>query len=384
MQPGRQRVAQTRRRHSCRPVGQTTRDGLRLHAWLMWPRHWSAEERRRRPTVLFCQENAGNMAFRCTGRGGGNKREASAGLTPLLSGRAWAAGGVAVSWRRELRVFWAVAGSRQQALSRGRACHFLGAPARASGANLRPNPAAAPRAAPHPLACRLPFLKPLTRILDCSAFIFSYRGYGRSEGSPTERVCACAGRGGRLGGRSGAHCRLASGDQRTLPVGPLHSNLLLRLQALTNQMPTGLLICRACSWMWRRRWSTCCGALTLTPHGCGTPRLHLNWPSGLNLWQPCFVGLLGGAACLPAAQPRLTRAMGCCRLLRLARPVLKQLPCPAAPAAYPRWSSLAAPWAARWRRTAQCRCSATWQASRGRAVPLLSSPPRSPSPRPAR
>lgn len=43
---------------------QTTRDGLRLHAWMMWPRHWSAEERRRRPTVLFCQENAGNMAFR--------------------------------------------------------------------------------------------------------------------------------------------------------------------------------------------------------------------------------------------------------------------------------------------------------------------------------
>lgn len=43
---------------------QTTKDGLRLHAWLMWPRHWSAEERRRRPTVLFCQENAGNMAFR--------------------------------------------------------------------------------------------------------------------------------------------------------------------------------------------------------------------------------------------------------------------------------------------------------------------------------
>ncbi|KAI7839221.1 hypothetical protein COHA_007034 [Chlorella ohadii] len=75
----------------------TTKDGLRLHAWLMWPRHWSAEERRRRPTVLFCQENAGNMAF------------------------------------------------------------------------------------------RLPFLKPLTRILDCSAFIFSYRGYGRSEGSPSER-----------------------------------------------------------------------------------------------------------------------------------------------------------------------------------------------------
>ena len=33
---------------------------------------------------------------------------------------------------------------------------------------------------------RLPFLKPLTRQLDCQAFILSYRGYGASAGSPSE------------------------------------------------------------------------------------------------------------------------------------------------------------------------------------------------------
>lgn len=45
-------------------VWLTTADGLRLHAWLMWPRHWGPEERQRHPTVIFFQENAGNMAFR--------------------------------------------------------------------------------------------------------------------------------------------------------------------------------------------------------------------------------------------------------------------------------------------------------------------------------
>lgn len=39
-----------------------------------------------------------------------------------------------------------------------------------------------------PAACRLPFLEPLTRKLGVNAFILSYRGYGRSQGSPTERV----------------------------------------------------------------------------------------------------------------------------------------------------------------------------------------------------
>ena len=45
-------------------VWLTTADGVRLHAWLMWPEHWGAAERRSRPTVVFFQENAGNMAFR--------------------------------------------------------------------------------------------------------------------------------------------------------------------------------------------------------------------------------------------------------------------------------------------------------------------------------
>lgn len=71
-------------------------DGIKLNAWLMWPSHWKAEDRKRRPVLIFFQENAGNMAY------------------------------------------------------------------------------------------RLPFLKSLIRVLDCSAFILSYRGYGRSEGSPTE------------------------------------------------------------------------------------------------------------------------------------------------------------------------------------------------------
>ena len=71
-------------------------DGVKLHAWMMWPARWAAEQRRRRPVVVFFQENAGNMAY------------------------------------------------------------------------------------------RLHFLKPLTRVLDCSAFILSYRGYGASGGRPSE------------------------------------------------------------------------------------------------------------------------------------------------------------------------------------------------------
>ena len=36
------------------------------------------------------------------------------------------------------------------------------------------------------MAFRLPFLQMMTRILDCNTFILSYRGYGRSQGSPSE------------------------------------------------------------------------------------------------------------------------------------------------------------------------------------------------------
>lgn len=72
-------------------------DGVRLHAWLMWAPHLDEAARRARPTVIFFQENAGNMAFRL---------------------------------------------------------HFMNA---------------------------------LARNLNVSAFIFSYRGYGQSEGTPSEQ-----------------------------------------------------------------------------------------------------------------------------------------------------------------------------------------------------
>ncbi|GAB4817768.1 hypothetical protein N2152v2_004814 [Parachlorella kessleri] len=75
----------------------TAADGTRLHAWYMWPKGWTPEQRRARPTVLFFQENAGNMAF------------------------------------------------------------------------------------------RLPYIKPFVRQADCSLMILGYRGYGESEGSPSER-----------------------------------------------------------------------------------------------------------------------------------------------------------------------------------------------------
>ncbi|KAK9820327.1 hypothetical protein WJX72_009019 [[Myrmecia] bisecta] len=39
-------------------------DGTQLHGWFMWPRTWTAEDKKQRPVVLFFQENAGNMAFR--------------------------------------------------------------------------------------------------------------------------------------------------------------------------------------------------------------------------------------------------------------------------------------------------------------------------------
>lgn len=78
-------------------VWLTTPDNLQLHAWLVWPQHWTPERRRQRPVLVFFQENAGNMAW------------------------------------------------------------------------------------------RLHFLRAATRFLDCSAFIVSYRGYGLSQGVPSER-----------------------------------------------------------------------------------------------------------------------------------------------------------------------------------------------------
>ncbi|KAL0054970.1 hypothetical protein WJX82_005301 [Trebouxia sp. C0006] len=42
----------------------TAKDGTKLHSWMMWPKGWSKQKRHSRPTVLFFQENAGNMSFR--------------------------------------------------------------------------------------------------------------------------------------------------------------------------------------------------------------------------------------------------------------------------------------------------------------------------------
>ena len=37
------------------------------------------------------------------------------------------------------------------------------------------------------MAFRLPYIKPFVRHADCSLMILGYRGYGESEGSPSER-----------------------------------------------------------------------------------------------------------------------------------------------------------------------------------------------------
>lgn len=36
-------------------VELTAEDGTRLHSWMMWPKGWSKQRRRSRPTVLFFQ-----------------------------------------------------------------------------------------------------------------------------------------------------------------------------------------------------------------------------------------------------------------------------------------------------------------------------------------
>lgn len=59
---------------------------VRLHAWMMWAPHLDEAARRARPTVIFFQENAGNMAFRWGApRLGGARRR---GCAPALSGPA--------------------------------------------------------------------------------------------------------------------------------------------------------------------------------------------------------------------------------------------------------------------------------------------------------
>ena len=45
-------------------VDLTAKDGTKLHAWYLHPMGWGKATRRQRPTILFFQENAGNMTFR--------------------------------------------------------------------------------------------------------------------------------------------------------------------------------------------------------------------------------------------------------------------------------------------------------------------------------
>ncbi|KAJ9505547.1 hypothetical protein QJQ45_011866 [Haematococcus lacustris] len=45
-------------------ISITTRDGVRLHAWLLGLAPWAQQHRRNRPVILFFQENAGDMSFR--------------------------------------------------------------------------------------------------------------------------------------------------------------------------------------------------------------------------------------------------------------------------------------------------------------------------------
>mmetsp|Transcript_27946 Transcript_27946/g.75498 ORF Transcript_27946/g.75498 Transcript_27946/m.75498 type:complete len:304 (+) Transcript_27946:100-1011(+) len=78
-------------------VDIVTKDGTKIHAWLLMLKHWTTEELKSRPVILFFQENAGPMAF------------------------------------------------------------------------------------------RLPFLQLMIRHLGCPVFAVSYRGYGLSEGRPTEK-----------------------------------------------------------------------------------------------------------------------------------------------------------------------------------------------------
>lgn len=46
-------------------VNLTASDGIKLHAWLLWQPRWAKESLEERPVMMFFQENAGSMSFRC-------------------------------------------------------------------------------------------------------------------------------------------------------------------------------------------------------------------------------------------------------------------------------------------------------------------------------
>lgn len=125
------------------------------------------------------------------------------------------------------------------------------------------------------MALRLPFLKALVRVLDCSAFILSYRGYGLSDGKPFERglqldadaaMAYLAGRsdiGGKqivLMGRSlgGAVAIYAATQHKKDIRGLIVENTFTSLEdTVPNHMPFLRPLIgpgKPCNWLLRNKW----------------------------------------------------------------------------------------------------------------------------------
>lgn len=89
----------------------------------------------------------------------------------------------------------------------------------------------------------------LARNLNVSAFIFSYRGYGRSEGTPSEKVLPSVGVLGWLTVMTGCVCLCGARRCCNLQVHPRVIGQLNMFCTAALSLPT----CRACSWMqWQR------------------------------------------------------------------------------------------------------------------------------------
>lgn len=163
-------------------------DGTRLHAWLMWPRHWAPEQRAKRPTVLFFQVR-GLCGMICVDDPVGNRG--------LLCTCVYVVGGS----------FWWVPSSSQPGIGGRRHTDSSGVGlSRPAHTPPRTLPDLLPGTHMHGLqenagnmAFRLPYIKPFLRAVDCSLMILSYRGYGSSEGSPNERGLQLD---GQVGGRA--------------------------------------------------------------------------------------------------------------------------------------------------------------------------------------
>ncbi len=42
----------------------TAADGIKLHGWFLWPKEWAHDAIATKPTIIFFQENAGNISWR--------------------------------------------------------------------------------------------------------------------------------------------------------------------------------------------------------------------------------------------------------------------------------------------------------------------------------